>query len=255
MQHIEQCLFGNILNLHVKGSLHIVAIDSRLVHNGDILLTGSLLVSPSGFATQIVIVSQLDTVLGRIHLGVYIAQGTASQRTENLLALNIALGEEASAVGALAQHRQFLYLLVLGIRHTARIEFPITAPLRTSLAEGLAEFLHALVGEYTVQSLTDLCLMRFEKGVATMLRLDAATLIAVRHPEVHEERILRHTTGHQLSIVAEYVAALGSYGHTVDHTTLGHLLPVVTLENHHRHSLEQYNNAHHRHQYDDGEVA
>ena len=169
IQHIEQSLLGDVLYLDVECGLHVAAIYSGLVHDGQERAVHLLAVSPTGFTAQVAVVGQLDTVLCRVHLRVNVSQGAACQRTVDFLSLSIALGAETADIRAQAEHGQLLYLLVLCIGYTPGVYLVVAALALAPLPEPTAELLLALVGEDAVQALAYLGLVYPQQGVALVL--------------------------------------------------------------------------------------
>ena len=146
LQHIDQRLLGNILNIDIyrRTDIHTV----HRFHLDDIRPTAAYATygTQPGFSPKQRIVLQLQTVLSFGHTSgfdftVDISDRTGSQCTERFLALYHFLCIESALVSAQTKERIFLHLFQVGIRSTTLIDgilttFTFQSPKQMSLISG-----------------------------------------------------------------------------------------------------------------------
>ena len=153
---------------------------------------------------------------------------------------------ESALVGAQVEHRQRLHSLVGIVVYALRHEEPVAAAFFPAFQDVLSEVFFFYFGEDGVQSFTDAVEFHHQQRVFFL----ASRL------EVHVYLVSWHRTGHELSVVAQYVASRGPDGVLLVGAHLSkNLVPELALGCHDVERFHHDGDTQKRHENDDASVS
>ena len=260
---INEGALGQVLHIHVDGGHDVGTVDGRHLSNVHNPVEHLLAMDQPVLAAQRGVERQLQTAAGGVYLTVHDAYRSLGQRIEGvvtgveLVPVEAALAYRQVEDGQLLeQGERIVVYAVFPYRPVAGTDGAVAVHLVAPLVQIGLELADRLLGEDVVQANAEAVNLLVPKPVDPVDGSGVpGDILLTAGLEVHEHLVFGYGAGHQLTVAAQDVAAVGFHGNGVVLQLLLDSIPVVLLDSHDVESLADDGNSDNRQRQHDGEVA
>ena len=236
---------GDVLHLDVEGGHDVITVRGFHIHKVEVFVHHLPFVGDALLAAQQTVIGEFQSETGTVFRSVHIADGAVGEGAERAPAGIVLLIMETAAELGHVEDGQCLHSLEGVVVHTLGPDGPVLAHFLMSFLKVALELLHRFLGEDLVQAHADAVYFLVPEGV----------FLLAAHLEVHIHLVFRQRTGHQFTVVAEDVAAVGRHDQRVKFLLLCHFHPIVVLDGHDIGGLQDNGDAQQGHDGGDEGVA